>query len=113
MIALSTRCHPWLLHHASNTSPWKVFRLAPFSVAIYPFLAPISWLVTPTELALPPVIAGISMATGKNEVRFFSLLYTHDASLDGGIKQAIDGYDPNAEGLVRLEVYRLMAPKRR
>lgn len=77
---------------------WKILRLAPFSVAAYPFLMPISWLVTLTAWALSPVISGISMVTGKNEVRFFSLLYTHDASLDGGIEQSIDGYDPNATG---------------
>jgi hypothetical protein len=73
---------------------WKIIRLAPFSVAVYPFLMPISWLVTLTAWALSPVIAGISMVTGKNEVGLFSLLYTHDASLDGGIEQSIDGYDP-------------------
>jgi len=77
---------------------WKVFRLAPLSCAVYPFLMPISWLGTLTAWALSPVIAGISMVTGKNEVSFFSLLYTHDASLDGGIEQSIDGYDPTATG---------------
>ncbi|MBB3315102.1 hypothetical protein FHT77_000944 [Rhizobium sp. BK181] len=38
------------------------------------------------------------MATGKNQVRLFWLFYTHDASLDGGIEQGKDGYDPNAKG---------------
>ncbi len=70
---------------------WKIIRLAPLSVAVYPFVMPISWLVTLTAWALSPLIAGISMVMGKNEVRLFSLLYTHDASLDCGILQAIDG----------------------
>jgi len=77
---------------------WKVFRLAPLSVAVYPFFALQAWVATIIAWALSPLIAGISMATGKNEVRIFSLLYTHDASLDGGIEQGKDGYDPNANG---------------
>ncbi|WP_431321683.1 DUF7338 family protein [Rhizobium sp. YTU87027] len=78
---------------------WKIFRLAPLSVAVYPFLAPISWLMTLTAWILSPLVAGISMATGRNEVGGpFAYLYTHDASLDGGIEEAIDGYDPKARG---------------
>ncbi|WP_051321096.1 hypothetical protein [Rhizobium mesoamericanum] len=78
---------------------WKVFRLAPFSVAVYPFLAPIAMLATLLAWALSPLIATISMITGKNEVGGpLAYLYTHDASLDGGIEQKHDGYDPNAKG---------------
>lgn len=78
---------------------WKVFKLAPFSVAVYPFGALISWLVTLLAWALSPLIAGISMVTGKNQVGGpLAYLYTHDASLDGGIENHIDGYDPNAKG---------------
>jgi hypothetical protein len=77
---------------------WTVFRLAPLSVAIYPFLAPISWLMTLASYAMSPVIAGISMATGSNQVPWLGWFYTHDASLDGGIEQGKDGYDPAATG---------------
>lgn len=78
---------------------WKIFRLAPFSVAVYPFLMPISWLVTLTAWALSPLIATISMITGKNEVGgLLAYLYTHDASLDGGVGDHIRGYGPNAKG---------------
>lgn len=77
---------------------WKIIRLAPLSVAFYLFFAPIAMLATLLAWVLSPVIAGISMVTGKNEVRLFSLLYTHDASLDGGIEQRHDGYDPSAKG---------------
>ena len=77
---------------------WKVFRLAPFSVAVYPFGALLSWLVTLLAWVLSPLIAGISMATGSNQVSWLGWFYTHDASLDGGIENHIDGYDQNAKG---------------
>jgi hypothetical protein len=77
---------------------WKIVRLAPLSCAVYLFFAPIAMLATLLAWVLSPLIAGISMITGKSEVRLFALLYTHDASLDGGIEQGHDGYDPNAKG---------------
>lgn len=77
---------------------WKVFRLAPVSVAVYPFLVPIAWLMTVAAYAVSPLIAGISMATGNNQVLWLRWFYTHDASLDGGIEQGKDGYDPAATG---------------
>jgi len=76
----------------------QVFRLAPVSVAVYPFLVPIAWLMTLASYVLSPIIAGISMATGKNVVPSLGWLYTHDASLDGGIEQSKDGYDSAATG---------------
>jgi hypothetical protein len=78
---------------------WKVFRLAPVSVAVYPLLVPISWLMTLLSYVMSPIIAGISMATGSNQVPWLGWFYTHDASLDGGIEQSKDGYDPAAKGL--------------
>lgn len=77
---------------------WKVFRLAPAAVLVYPLLVPISWLMTLLSYAMSPIIAGISMATGSNQVPWLGWLYTHDASLDGGIEQSKDGYDPAAKG---------------
>ncbi|MDM9643891.1 hypothetical protein [Rhizobium sp. S163] len=75
-----------------------VFRLAPVSVLVYPLLVPISWLMTLLSYVMSPIIAGISMATGSNQVQWLGWFYTHDASLDGGIEQNKDGYDPNATG---------------
>jgi len=78
---------------------WKIIRLAPLSCAVYPLFALEAWIATLLAWVLSPLIAGVSMATGRNEVRLFWLFYTHDASLDGGIEQGKDGYDPNAQGL--------------
>ncbi|KWV42142.1 hypothetical protein AS026_21270 [Rhizobium altiplani] len=78
---------------------WKIIRLAPLSCAAYPLLAPIAMLATLLAWVLSPLIAGISMVTGSNQVLWLRWFYTHDASLDGGIEQAHDGYDPNAKGL--------------
>ncbi|KQV81748.1 hypothetical protein [Rhizobium sp. Root1220] len=81
---------------------WKVFRLAPLSVAIYPACALLSWLATLLSYPLSPLIAGISMVTGKNEVGgLLAYFYTHDNSLDGGVDAGIPGYDANARGLKR------------
>ncbi len=77
---------------------WIIFRLAPVSVAVYPFLVPIAWLMTLLAYVLSPIIASISMITGSNQVPWLRWFYTHDASLDGGIEQSKDGYDPNAKG---------------
>lgn len=77
---------------------WKVFRLAPSSVAVYPFAFIVSWVVTLLSYVLSPLIAGISLATGSNQVPWLGWFYTHDASLDGGVEQGKDGYDPAATG---------------
>jgi hypothetical protein len=76
----------------------QVFKLAPRSVLVYPFLCLCAWFMTLVAWVLSPIIAGISMATGKNVVPWLGWLYTHDASLDGGIEQTKDGYDPAAKG---------------
>ncbi len=53
----------------------KIIRLAPLSVAV--------WLVTLTAWVLSPLIAGISIARGKNEVGgLLAYLCTHDAGLE-------------------------------
>ncbi len=76
----------------------QVAKMAPGAIALYPILALFSWAATLTAWLLAPLIAAISMATGNNEVRFLNWFYTHDASLDGGIEQGKDGYDPAATG---------------
>lgn len=78
---------------------WTVVKMAPLSVAIYPFCALLAWLMTLIAWLLSPMIAGISMATGKKDVSGpLSYFYTHNASLDGGVEQKVDGYDPAAKG---------------
>lgn len=79
---------------------FKVFKLAPLSMITYPFYLLLSWIATLLAFILSPLIAAISVITGKNQVSgFLSYFYTHDASLDGGIEQGKDGYDPNAKGV--------------
>ena len=77
----------------------KVFKLASLSFLIFPFCALLSWLMKGVACLLSPLIATISMITGKNEVGgILSYFYTHDATLDGGAEGGHDGYDINAKG---------------
>lgn len=79
---------------------FKALRKAPLSVVIYPWLALLSWVVTLLAWILSPLIAGISVVKGTNNVGgFLSYFYTHNASLDGGVEQEVDGYDKDAKGL--------------
>lgn len=78
---------------------WKVFRLAPVSVAVYPIAFVLAKIAVLFAYALSPLIAGISIATGKNEVGgLLSYLYTHNASLDGGVEQGVEGYRDGLTG---------------
>jgi len=78
----------------------KALKLAPWSFLIYPLGFIASWVMTfLTWGVMCWVIATISMITGRNVVPWLGWFYTHDASLDGGIEQHKDGYDPNAKGL--------------
>lgn len=78
----------------------EVFKLAPTSFIIFPFCVIASWMMKGLACLLSPLIAGISMTTGKNEVGgILAYFYTHDASLDGGIDGGFPGYDPQAKGL--------------
>jgi hypothetical protein len=78
---------------------WTVAKLAPMSVAIYPFAALMSWLMKLVAWFMSPVIATVSMITGKNEVGgWLAYLYTHDASLDGGVEAGLPGYEASATG---------------
>jgi hypothetical protein len=79
---------------------WKIFKQAPVSMITYPLYALVSWTVTLLSFALSPLIAGISMVTGKKDVGGpLSYFYTHNASLDGGVEQGVKGYDKDATGL--------------
>jgi GH24 family phage-related lysozyme (muramidase) len=72
---------------------WKVFRLAPFSVLAFPPLALLLWLATLAAFVFSPVIAAISIVTGRNTVGGpLSYLTTHNATLDGGVDQGVAGY---------------------
>lgn len=77
----------------------KAFKLAPCSFLIYPLGFIASWVMTfLTWAVMCWVIATISTITVRNVVPWLGWFYTHDASLDGGIEQNKDGYDPNAKG---------------
>ena len=77
----------------------KAFNLAPWSFAIYPLGFIAAGVMTILTWGLMCwIIATISMITGSNQVTWLRWFYTHDASLDGGIEQGKDGYDPNAKG---------------
>lgn len=78
----------------------KVFKLAPASVIFYPLLMLLSWIVAwVIAVPLSPLVATISMITGRKDVGGpLSYLYTHNASLDGGIEQKVEGYEADAKG---------------
>jgi hypothetical protein len=77
----------------------KAFKLAPWSVIKYPawfLVAVISILIAYIN---SPLIAAYSVIKGvKNVGGFWGQLYTHDASLDGGIEQNIEGFEATAKG---------------
>lgn len=78
---------------------WTICRLAPLSVAIFLPLAVLLWLATLWAFILSPLIAAISIATGKNTVGGpLSYFTTHNATLDGGVDQGVAGYEPNLSG---------------
>jgi hypothetical protein len=78
---------------------WKTLRLAPLSFVAFLLFAPLLWIATLLAFVFSPVIAGISMVTGKNTVGgILSYLTTHNATLDGGIDQGVIGYEPNLSG---------------
>lgn len=82
---------------------WKTFKLAPLSLLIYPVAALLSWVATLLAWILSPLIAGISVVKGTDNVGgFLSYFYTHNASLDGGIAQGVKGYK---EGLTGFKLW--------
>jgi len=77
----------------------KAIKLAPWSFIIYPLGFVAAGIMTIlTWVLMCWIIATISMITGSNQVLWLRWFYTHDASLDGGIEQNKEGYDPNAKG---------------
>lgn len=78
---------------------WKVARRAPVSVAVYPFAFLLSWLMVGVAYGLSWLVALISVVRGTKDVGGpLSYLYTHNASLDGGVEQGVSGYLPNLTG---------------
>lgn len=78
---------------------FEAIKFCPMAFIKYPFLMLLHWLSLPVAYVNSPFIAGYSVLTGKKNVGgFWSYLYTHNASLDGGVEQGVKSYDPDAKG---------------
>lgn len=73
---------------------WKVFKMAPLSVVVFPFLILLSWIVgTFGSWVISPLLASWSVITKNPTPKgFWAWFYTHDNTLDGGWDVGIDGY---------------------